>query len=97
MSSQILTFVFRNNWMGYTVLILDTDVKEGEVIKVTKKDNWCSTKESYMKKQPTWRVSTLDEVTNVKRLLLTLKKQIPLLLNLKKNLVLLTLLRQQKA
>ena len=38
MSSQILTFVFRNNWMGYTVLILDTDVKEGEVIKVAKKD-----------------------------------------------------------
>ena len=37
MASQNLTFVLRNNLMDYTVLILDTDVKEEEVTGVPPK------------------------------------------------------------
>ena len=37
MASQNLTFVFRNNLMDYTVLVLDTGVKEEEVKIVTRK------------------------------------------------------------
>ena len=37
MTSQNLTFVFRNNVIDYVILILDTDMKEEEVKIMTRK------------------------------------------------------------
>ena len=37
MTSQNLTFVFRNNVIDYVILILDTDMKEEEVKIITRK------------------------------------------------------------
>ena len=37
MTSQNLTFVFRNNLIDYAALILDADMKEEEVKMITRK------------------------------------------------------------